>query len=355
MKKLLLLLATIGVIFTACEKDDTTDGNGAGSTTEVTLSQRARTYKKYVDCVEAEYKVIVNSEYSWQATTMNDWIRISTGSKELTFSVTNNYDSNKREGTIYIFNANYNAAAELHVIQDAFSPKITVDDELNISFKGGSYYMGVTANCGYSCYSNANWFSVVRSETYGINGIKITAEANVDDEPRSAEIEIRSNDGSGISKTIKVTQSKFSEGGGNIIYYTSTDNRIVTPYDSNAFSYMKIGISKLTANIYKNGQGIIVFDYNLWGIGNNAFRDCTTLKSITIPDRVELISKNVFNDCTSLKEVYCKPTTPPTLQSYIFWGNISGRKIYVPRNSVEAYKSAENWSIYADYIVGYDF
>ena len=32
-----------------------------------------------------------------------------------------------------------------------------------------------------------------------------------------------------------------------------------------------------------------------------------------------------------------------------------GCKIYVPSNSVEAYKSAEYWSDYADYIEGYDF
>jgi hypothetical protein len=30
-------------------------------------------------------------------------------------------------------------------------------------------------------------------------------------------------------------------------------------------------------------------------------------------------------------------------------------KIYVPRNAVEAYKSADGWKEYADYIEGYDF
>ena len=35
--------------------------------------------------------------------------------------------------------------------------------------------------------------------------------------------------------------------------------------------------------------------------------------------------------------------------------NASGRKIYVPMESVEAYKSASGWSSYKSYIVGYDF
>jgi hypothetical protein len=56
-----------------------------------------------------------------------------------------------------------------------------------------------------------------------------------------------------------------------------------------------------------------------------------------------------------LTSVYCKPTTPPTAGNDIFYINASGRKIYVPTESVEAYKSAEYWSDYANYIVGYDF
>jgi hypothetical protein len=39
----------------------------------------------------------------------------------------------------------------------------------------------------------------------------------------------------------------------------------------------------------------------------------------------------------------------------MFGGNASGRKIYVPTESVNAYKSAQGWSEYADAIVGYNF
>ena len=39
----------------------------------------------------------------------------------------------------------------------------------------------------------------------------------------------------------------------------------------------------------------------------------------------------------------------------MFTNNASGRTIYVPTQSVEAYKSASYWSKYASYIVGYDF
>ena len=35
--------------------------------------------------------------------------------------------------------------------------------------------------------------------------------------------------------------------------------------------------------------------------------------------------------------------------------NPEGRKIYVPRNSVNTYKREMYWINYQDYIVGYDF
>ena len=90
-------------------------------------------------------------------------------------------------------------------------------------------------------------------------------------------------------------------------------------------------------------------------IGKYAFSNCTSLTSVTIGDSVTSIGYDAFYRCTSLKEVYCKPTTPPGGESYMFYNNASGRKIYVPTESVEAYKSAEYWSDYASDIVGYDF
>ena len=89
--------------------------------------------------------------------------------------------------------------------------------------------------------------------------------------------------------------------------------------------------------------------------GQQAFYNCTSLTSVTIPDSVTSIGLGTFYNCTSLKEVYCKPTTPPTVNSDMFGNNASGRKIYVPTESVDAYKSAQYWSDYASYIEGYDF
>lgn len=88
-------------------------------------------------------------------------------------------------------------------------------------------------------------------------------------------------------------------------------------------------------------------------IGDNAFYYCTSLESITIPDNVTSIGRYAFSYCSSLTRVYCKATTPPTGGYYMFGNNASGRKIYVPKESVNAYKNAKYWRDY--WIVGYNF
>ena len=92
-------------------------------------------------------------------------------------------------------------------------------------------------------------------------------------------------------------------------------------------------------------------------IQGRAFCGCSSLTSITIPENVAILGSGVFELCTSLINVYVKPTVPPTSRFYSdrFNYNASNRKIYVPMDSVDAYKSAEGWSDYADDIVGYDF
>jgi hypothetical protein len=77
---------------------------------------------------------------------------------------------------------------------------------------------------------------------------------------------------------------------------------------------------------------------------------------VNIPDSVTTIGYEAFYWCSSLKYVYCKATTPPALGwDDVFDGNASGRRIIVPIGSGEAYKTATNWSEYADDIIEDEF
>lgn len=115
-------------------------------------------------------------------------------------------------------------------------------------------------------------------------------------------------------------------------------------------------------------------------IGSQAFYDCRSLTNITIGIGVTLIENEAFMEC-NLKEIYCKAETPPIGHKsllrarepspseraenavYYLKNGISKTEtwksynctIYVPHNSVDAYKSAKGWKVCANQIVGYDF
>lgn len=96
-------------------------------------------------------------------------------------------------------------------------------------------------------------------------------------------------------------------------------------------------------------------------IGADAFYECLSLKEVTIPASVESIGDYAFYYCESLDKVYCKAVTPPTLGEGVFdnfndgYDEPIGCEICVPTESVETYKSTENWSKYGQHIVGHDF
>jgi len=73
----------------------------------------------------------------------------------------------------------------------------------------------------------------------------------------------------------------------------------------------------------------------------------TTLTNVTIGSDVTSIDDYAFQMCVSLVSVTILATTPPSLGAGVFDSNASGRKIYVPAESVEAYKKKSGWGAYA--------
>ena len=123
---------------------------------------------------------------------------------------------------------------------------------------------------------------------------------------------------------------------------------------------------------------------NLESMPNCKFIDCTSYGYIDIPDSVTTIGKYAFyrgyssyvsskerivigSGITSIgdyafgtsekfsnvdNEITCKALTPPTLGTNAFYDGTTNyiSAIYVPAESVDAYKSATNWSTYASRI-----
>ena len=75
-----------------------------------------------------------------------------------------------------------------------------------------------------------------------------------------------------------------------------------------------------------------------------AFYDCSGLTSITIPESVTRIEDRAFYGCNGLTSLTLLSATPPTVSYQTFEGSYP---IYVPAQSVEAYKAASGyWSNY---------
>ena len=103
----------------------------------------------------------------------------------------------------------------------------------------------------------------------------------------------------------------------------------------------------LQAFEYCNRLTSITIGSGVTSIGNNTFWNCTGLTSITIPSNVTNINHRAFIGCRNLASVTVLATIPPTLGPNAFQNTASGMKIYVPAESVETYKAANEWSNYA--------
>ena len=82
----------------------------------------------------------------------------------------------------------------------------------------------------------------------------------------------------------------------NEIWYTSSDNKVVTPSNDN------FNVS-IVSNDYNDGKGVIKFSGELTSICEFAFNAKTTLASVTIPALVTSIGDEAFNYCTSLESL----------------------------------------------------
>jgi len=213
------------------------------------------------------------------------------------------------------------------------------------------------------------------------------------------------------SSNARITTLKFSEndrlfdfvvnGGGDWDPRSMTSLReinvpnYVTKLDTSEYSYTGVGTFQDCTSLET-----ITLSNKLTVIGNNTFFNCSSLTSITIPDSVTTIGGYAFHGCSSLKSVtlgegldnlknfgvfmgcrsleeiiipsniteihketfqncdrlhtiYCKRETPPAY-GYSNLAHVNIEKIYVPASDddsiINAYKAAEGWSSYKDYI-----
>ena len=82
-------------------------------------------------------------------------------------------------------------------------------------------------------------------------------------------------------------------------------------------------------------------------IGEWAFLDCSSLTSVTIPNSVTTIGKRAFYYCNGIKQIISEAAMPPLCFNNVFdWINTKECKLFVPKNSIDAYKRASGWGYF---------
>ena len=84
--------------------------------------------------------------------------------------------------------------------------------------------------------------------------------------------------------------------------------------------------------------------FSVISIGDNAFSDCSNLKSAVIGANVESIGANAFSDCSSLSKITCYAVDPPTVDASSF-SNYNGY-LTIPCDNFEAYDIHAVWGTF---------
>lgn len=80
-------------------------------------------------------------------------------------------------------------------------------------------------------------------------------------------------------------------------------------------------------------------------IRHSAFQYCCNLESIIIPSSVNSIGISAFSECKALKDIYCQAVNVPETHSSAFNNSpIENMTLYVPGESMNAYKTTAPWS-----------
>lgn len=84
---------------------------------------------------------------------------------------------------------------------------------------------------------------------------------------------------------------------------------------------------------------------SVYYIGRFAFDNCRNLESIIIPSSVNSIGISAFSECKALKDIYCQAVNVPETHSSAFNNSpIENMTLYVPGESMNAYKTTDPWS-----------
>ena len=106
-----------------------------------------------------------------------------------------------------------------------------------------------------------------------------------------------------------------------VLRYTTSDNQMLK-INAGAFE------ADIISHTYSNEEGIIIFDKTIISIEDYAFKDCSNLATVIIPNGVTSIRQCAFCDCNSLTTITI-PNSIIEMELWAFCNCNSLKKIYI--------------------------
>ena len=295
MKKLLFgLLTAAGMIFTACDSGLGNEGNGKEPfVPEISYSPQFLAFESN----GGEKEVIITANFKYEVSENTDWIDIEMLETGVNVIAKENKNTYERSASIAIFNEEYDITKFIEIRQAAYIPQIELSQQsIEVGFMSGTYTINITSDCYWEATSKNDWIFV---ENYigvaGTKELKFSIERNEETKNREGIIVIKNEDYNLVA-TLHVVQKSFPSTD-HVILYTTSDGKIVTPYNETSFD------ANIVSNTYENGQGVMIFDAPVTLINSYAFSGERNLTNITIPNSVVTIDFESFSGCISLADI----------------------------------------------------
>lgn len=113
-------------------------------------------------------------------------------------------------------------------------------------------------------------------------------------------------------------------------------------FEGNQYPVIKINDRVFSGNTNLTS---VTLPESLTTLGDRAFDFCCNLESIIIPSSVNSIGISAFSECKALKDIYCQAVNVTETHSSAFNNSpIEKMTLYVPGESMNAYKTTAPWS-----------
>lgn len=117
------------------------------------------------------------------------------------------------------------------------------------------------------------------------------------------------------------------------------------------------GTRLIAENAFRSCTGLtsVTIPNSVTGIGDYAFSWCKGLTSITIGVKVSTIGRCAFSGDYNIQTIACKAKTPPTCGTDVFKSvKVESVQLTVPKESVSLYQTADTWLDFCN-ITGAEF